>query len=100
MMFCERCGSIMLAKKGKSVCRCGYVSKEKPQQMKETIKRGPADINVIQEETNTLPVVDAECPKCGHSKANYWTMQTRAADEGETKFLKCEQCRHTWRDYG
>ena len=90
----------MLAKKGKSVCRCGYVSKKKPLQIREKIRHGPAEIKVIQEEVNPLPVVDEECPKCGHNKANYWTMQTRAADEGETKFLKCEKCRHTWRDYG
>ena len=40
-----------------------------------------------------------ECPKCRHKKAYYWTVQTRAGDEAETKFLKCEKCSHTWRDY-
>ena len=99
-MFCEKCGSIMTSKKGKSTCRCGHVSKGKPIQLKEKITCRPSEINVIHEETNTLPVVEEKCPKCGHNKANYWTMQTRAADEGETKFLKCEKCRYTWRDYG
>ena len=41
----------------------------------------------------------AECPKCGHRTAYFWLVQTRAGDEPETKFLRCEKCGHTWRDY-
>ena len=100
MRFCEKCGSIMMSKKGKSVCRCGYVSREKPSQIREKITYKRSEINVVHEDMNTLPSVEEQCPKCGHNRANYWTMQTRAADEGETKFLKCENCKHTWRDYG
>ena len=58
-------------------------------------------IEVIDEEAevSTLPLTSAECPKCKHEKAYFWTVQTRASDEPETKFLKCEKCKHTWRDY-
>ncbi|PIO07920.1 transcription factor S, partial [Candidatus Pacearchaeota archaeon CG10_big_fil_rev_8_21_14_0_10_35_219] len=31
--------------------------------------------------------------------AYFWTMQTRAADESETKFYRCTKCDHTWREY-
>ncbi|MBI2108536.1 transcription factor S, partial [Candidatus Woesearchaeota archaeon] len=31
--------------------------------------------------------------------AYFWLVQTRAGDEPETKFLRCEKCSHTWRDY-
>ncbi|MEK6946569.1 MAG: transcription factor S, partial [Nanoarchaeota archaeon] len=34
-----------------------------------------------------------------HKTAYFWLVQTRAGDEPETKFLKCEKCGHTWRDY-
>ena len=99
MMFCKKCGSIMVAKKGKNACSCGYVSKETPSRIKEKIIRSQVEIQVVEEEIGLLPTVEEECSKCGHKKAHYWTMQTRAADEAETKFLKCEKCRHTWRDY-
>jgi len=90
------------SKEGKklSVCRCGYVSQEQLSSLKEEIKHKSSTIEIIKKETNTLPSADLECPKCGNGKAFYWTMQTRAADEGETKFMKCTRCNHTWRDYG
>ena len=56
-------------------------------------------VAVVDKEVNTMPLIDAECSKCGHSKAFFWTLQTRAADEPETKFMRCEKCKHTWRDY-
>ncbi len=104
MLFCPKCGSIMLPtrKEGKKLnaCRCGYSSKEPAPLLKETIKKAPSTLGVVKNEANTLPKTEAECPKCSHKTAFYWTMQTRAADEGETKFLKCESCSHIWRDYG
>ena len=54
---------------------------------------------VLEEDTESHPLSDAECPKCGHNKAYFWLQQTRAGDEPETKFMKCEKCKHTWRDY-
>ncbi len=104
MLFCPKCGSIMLPtkKEGKklNVCRCGHSSKEAAPTLKEIIKKAPSTVGVAKNETNTLPKTEADCPKCHSKTAFYWTMQTRAADEGETKFLKCEICNHTWRDYG
>ena len=45
------------------------------------------------------PLTDAICPKCKHKKAYYWTKQTRAGDEAETQFYKCEKCKNQWRKY-
>jgi len=41
-----------------------------------------------------------ECPKCGAEDVRAWpfTMQTRAADEGETRFTKMDCCDATLRD--
>lgn len=60
-----------------------------------------AQIDVVDPsaEEKTLPVTNAQCPKCNHKKAYFWLVQTRAGDEPETKFHKCVACKHTWRDY-
>ena len=115
-MFCPKYGSLLLPKKegGKVVvvCRqggkivatckvCGYKNEQGEQiKIKDEKATEEKAVEVIDEaELQTLPLTDAECPKCGHGKAHYWLVQTRAADEPETKFLKCEKCTHTWRDY-
>lgn len=56
-------------------------------------------VEVIDKELETEPLTDAKCPKCGHDKAYYSLVQTRSADEPETKFLKCAKCGFRWRDY-
>jgi len=82
-------------------CSCGYKSKDTGQAVvKEEKLEKTKDVEVIDEsELETLPIMEAECPECKHRKAYFWLVQTRASDEPETKFLKCRQCRHTWRDY-
>ena len=48
---------------------------------------------------NPNPTVEIKCPKCKNMRAYFWTLQTRAADEDETKFYQCKKCKHTWRVY-
>lgn len=100
-MFCPRCGSVLKPKKKnrKIVCSCGYKTKSESISVKETIKGKKKSIEVVEKEIETLPKMKAECPRCHHTTAYYWLVQTRAGDEPETKFLKCEKCKHTWRDY-
>ena len=103
-MFCPKCGTILLPKKDGNkrilACSCGYKNKDSSQvTIKEEKLERQKDIEVIDKKHETLPVMDADCPKCGHKKAYFWLMQTRASDEPETKFLKCVSCNHTWRDY-
>ncbi len=104
-MFCPKCGAILLPKKqnNKRVlgCSCGFVDKNlEKAEIKETIIDREKKVEVVdREKGGVLPMTTAECPKCGHNKAYYWLVQTRAGDEPETKFLKCVKCNHTWRDY-
>ena len=37
-------------------------------------------------------IVNGTCPKCGHNKLRYYTMQLRSADEGSTVFYECVKC--------
>ena len=103
-MFCPDCGSILKIKKegSKNVkfCSCGYKGTDAAKSIfSETVKKKHEDIPIIDKDYETLPLTEAECKKCGHRKAHFWLVQTRASDEPETKFLKCEKCKHTWRDY-
>lgn len=104
-MFCPKCGSILLPKKEGSkkvmVCSCGYKSSNMEQtKITESISKKDKEVEVIEKSAlNILPKTKAECEKCGHKEAYFWTLQTRAGDEPETKFMKCAKCGHTWRDY-
>ncbi len=102
-MFCPKCGSILRPKQKGSrrimACSCGYEEKNIKPILTE-IKKDEAKVEIIEkDEEKHLPLTDALCPKCGNDKARYWLVQTRAGDEAETKFYKCEKCRHIWREY-
>jgi transcription factor S len=104
MMFCPKCGSIMMPKKeGNQVvirCKCGYFeNKDTGINLKEVAKE-KRKIETVENEVEVYPTTDdAECPKCGHKTATFWEVQTRASDEPATKFMKCQKCKHIWRDY-
>ena len=86
---------------GKALCAtCGAKSQKKPKlEASEKIEKHETIAVINEEESNTYPVVDMNCPECKHKKAYFWTTQTRASDESETKFYKCTKCKYTWRKY-
>lgn len=104
-MFCPKCGSILVPRKEGNkkllACSCGYKStKTEDAVLKETITKKEKKVEVIERgEIEILPKMKVMCEKCGHKEAYFWTVQTRAGDEPETKFIKCTKCGHTWRDY-
>ena len=103
MQFCPKCGAILVPQKNKKMilCGCGYRSKNKEGiTIKESIKLSKEDkIEVIDKKIETLPKTTEECPKCGYNKAYFWTVQTRAGDEAETRFFECTKCGNRWRLY-
>jgi len=105
MLFCPKCGSLLRPKdeKGKKVlyCSCGFTKRDVGlAEIKEIVSKDEKIVEVISEDEDKMPpLAEATCPKCKHDKAYYWLVQTRAGDEPETKFLKCEKCKYTWRDY-
>jgi DNA-directed RNA polymerase subunit M len=102
MMFCPKCGSILKPLKEGArvmwVCSCGYRTADGKIEISEKMKK-QKEIEVVEEKAERLPVTEELCPKCGNDKAYFWSKQTRAADEPETRFYRCVKCGHTWREY-
>ncbi|MEM3405389.1 MAG: transcription factor S [Candidatus Pacearchaeota archaeon] len=101
MEFCKKCGSVLLkTDSGYKCARCGKKVKEKIKiEVSEKIE-GAKKIGIIKEkDTDVFPTVSAVCSKCGNKEAYFWTAQTRASDEAETRFFKCKKCNYTWREY-
>ena len=101
MQFCPKCGAVLVQKKKNFGCvRCNYSTKEKVKINTSEKINEKKEVAVIKGKAiNTEPVVAEICKKCGHGEAYFWTIQTRAGDEAETKFFKCVKCENTWREY-
>ena len=104
MLFCPKCGTIMMPKteNGKRVIKCvkcGYLSVGEGMALKEEVKHKAKEVIVIENDAPQLPLGDYKCKKCGHAKSYFWELQTRSADEPPTRFYKCEKCKFTWREY-
>lgn len=41
-------------------------------------------------------IINDPCPQCSHPELQYYTMQLRSADEGQTVFYECAKCGHTY----
>ena len=77
-------------------------SKEKTKiKSSEKIEEKREKITVSRKDITVFPIITEKCKdkKCKNDQAYFWTVQTRAGDEAETKFFKCTKCDHTWREY-
>ncbi|MBI5803443.1 transcription factor S [Candidatus Pacearchaeota archaeon] len=101
MKFCPKCGSVLIKKTRNFGCpRCNYSTKEKIKIGSTEKMNERKEVVVMKEkDAQTLPVTSETCKKCKNKEAYFWTIQTRAGDEAETKFFKCTKCEYTWRDY-
>ena len=102
MEFCPKCGAVLIQKRKNAGCpRCNYNSKDELKIKTSEKIESKNEVAVISKKDNSLslPIIIEKCKKCGNDKAYFWTIQTRAGDEAETKFFKCVKCEHTWREY-
>lgn len=111
--FCEKCGALLFPEKKKSKTvlkcrRCGAIQDPNKSsgggyRVINEIHHTPQDETIIidsGQELNVLPTTGVVCPKCHHTIAYYWMVQTRSADEAMTTFFRCKKCGYTWREYG
>ena len=103
MEFCPKCGAVLVHKKSSNDCpRCKYVKKGSTNLSTSEKISEKKEIAIVKDKDkgmDIMPTTYEKCPKCGHDKAYFWTVQTRGSDEAETKFFKCVKCGHTRRDY-
>ena len=102
MKFCDKCGGLLLPSKTKKrlICSsCGRAFNEKGTFVLKEKVDSNHDVEVVDKTVETNPKIKEKCPKCNHDTAYFWVLQTRSADEGETRFFKCTKCGHQWREY-
>jgi DNA-directed RNA polymerase I subunit RPA12 len=49
-----------------------------------------------EEGARVRATVDEKCPACGNQGMEFYTMQLRSADEGQTVFYECAACGHKY----
>ncbi len=105
MNFCDECGGIIVAEKeeGETVFKCRNCETRYTEEeggLTITEEKEEEDAGMIAEENpESLPKTEATCGECGNDEAYWWMAQTRAADEPATRFFRCTECGHTWREY-
>lgn len=101
MEFCPKCGAVLVQKRKNDGCpRCNYSAKGKIKLTSSEKIEEKKQIAVIKgKQDEVLPIVTESCLKCGNERSYFWTVQTRASDEAETKFFKCTKCGHTHKSY-
>ena len=101
MEFCPKCGCVLMAINNSFKCaRCNYRPKSKIKiESSESIEKAPEIGVITDKDTDVFPVINCNCIECGNKEAYFWTSQTRAGDESETKFFRCTKCKNTWREY-
>lgn len=102
MKFCPKCKSMMVPCNGTFKCRkCNEVAFIDDQEsLTFTSSAKDRDITILEGKIDEgLPTIDVVCTECKNKKAYWWLRQLRSADESETRFFKCTNCGHTWREY-
>jgi len=110
-MFCPRSGDLLnlVPARGVAECPlCGFsrslddlrnvcvVTKADVEDLRRRHGLQPFLKKGSGEERRQRATVDEDCPKCGHHQLEYYTMQLRSADEGQTVFYECPKCKHKW----
>lgn len=101
--FCPECGSVLPlpgAQDTVACARCGFpvsVRDFEGKVVKTSVvfhKVGTATPAWGEEGPEFQgPVVDRRCSRCGHEGMAYHTRQMRSADEGQTVFYTCTNCK-------
>ncbi|XP_060095215.1 DNA-directed RNA polymerase I subunit RPA12 [Heteronotia binoei] len=101
--FCPDCGTVLPLPgiQDKVTCLCCSFSIDimefEGREIHTSIKFSTIDATSERkmDEANEIkgPLLDRNCPQCGHEGMVYHTRQMRSADEGQTVFYTCPSCR-------
>eukprot|EP01099_Mayorella_cantabrigiensis_P005338 TRINITY_DN4228_c0_g1_i1.p1 TRINITY_DN4228_c0_g1~~TRINITY_DN4228_c0_g1_i1.p1 ORF type:complete len:128 (+),score=15.30 TRINITY_DN4228_c0_g1_i1:35-418(+) len=97
--FCQQCGNLLdLSTKHLNCQLCGqtHTSQQLNAQSSLSSKVFSRKQNLQDEETETRAIIEEGCPKCGHERLYFTTVQLRSVDEGQTVFYECLKCKHKW----
>jgi len=106
MQFCDDCASMMRKKDGVMVCTNCDATDEQDEAAAEQFvtTESQTDAELIESDPDANfegkpTATDVTCDECGHGEAWYTIKQTGSADEPPTRFFKCKECGHRWREY-
>ncbi|KAG8062321.1 hypothetical protein GUJ93_ZPchr0003g18606 [Zizania palustris] len=95
-LFCRVCGTL-LSFDSLRFASCA-ASSARPKDIRRELKIEPFVIlESAPKEEDTVSqraMVNETCPKCRNPQLEYYTKQLRSADEGQTVFYECPECRH------
>lgn len=98
-MFCH-CGSYRLPGHDGWRCRRGCGQPVTDFDFTTTTPQRNEPSRYVPEDAKFLPTTTANCPECGHSKAEFKQQQIRSIDEPITRIYRCTACGHRWRKDG
>ncbi|MFB6120318.1 MAG: transcription factor S [Halobacteriaceae archaeon] len=104
MRFCGDCGSMMKTEDDQWVCtNCGATEPREDAAESFVTSEEQDTSDVIETEEDVQfegqPTAEVSCDECGNDEAYYYFKQTASADEPPTRFFKCTECGHQWREY-
>ncbi|KAL7986301.1 hypothetical protein Chor_011467 [Crotalus horridus] len=100
--FCPECGTVLPLPgiQDKVICPCCSFNIDVREFEKRVIhtsvtfnKIDSSSLSAEEGKEVKGPLIDRKCPRCGHEGMAYHTRQMRSADEGQTVFYTCIQCK-------
>jgi DNA-directed RNA polymerase subunit M len=103
MRFCDNCGSMMKTEGEEWVCSscAARAPRDDGDGFVTSAAQDTSDVVETDAEVQFegQPTAETTCEDCGNGEAYYYFQQTASADEPPTRFMKCTDCGHQWREY-
>mmetsp|Transcript_129 Transcript_129/g.354 ORF Transcript_129/g.354 Transcript_129/m.354 type:complete len:111 (+) Transcript_129:45-377(+) len=104
--FCPTCANLLTITGGGYAgvafrCRsCPYIYRvDEKLTCKHVLSRKEVDDVLGGEEAwKDVEQTDSHCPECSHGRAYFKQVQTRSADEPTTRFFRCTNCGHNYKE--